>query len=255
MSPTSSPGSNDQVEGRNPVLEALRGPRDVQRVYVAEGTIHSGIVEEITGLAGREGVPVVHLSREELSRMARTSSPQGILASVSPYRFVTLNELTGGFKEGRPPLVLILDGVEDPRNFGSLLRVADAVGASGVIVARRRSSPVTAVVAKASAGAVEHVTVAKVASISGTLLRMKEEGLWVVGADAEGDEPYYQLDFTVPVAVVLGGEGKGLRRLVKERCDFLARLPMSGAISSLNVSTAAAALLYEILRQREVDRR
>ncbi|MBU4194837.1 MAG: 23S rRNA (guanosine(2251)-2'-O)-methyltransferase RlmB, partial [Actinobacteria bacterium] len=165
------------------------------------------------------------------------------------------DELTGGFKDGRTPLVLILDGVEDPRNFGSLLRVADAVGASGVIVARRRSSPVTAVVAKASAGAVEHVTVAKVASISGTLLRMKEEGLWVVGADAGGDEPYYQLDVTVPVAVVLGGEGKGLRRLVKERCDFLARLPMSGRISSLNVSTAAAALLFETIRQREADRR
>jgi len=251
----SSPESNDRVEGRNPVLEALRGPRDVGRVYVAEGAIHSGIVEEIIDLAGRDGVPVVHLSREEISRMAVTSSPQGILASVSPYRFVTLDELTGGFKKGGIPLVLILDGVEDPRNFGSLLRVADAVGASGVIVARRRSSPVTAVVAKASAGAVEHVTVAKVASISGTLLRMKKEGLWVVGADAESDESYSQLDFTVPLAVVLGGEGKGLRRLVKERCDFLARLPMSGAISSLNVSTAAAVLLYEILRQREVDSR
>ncbi|MBU4194678.1 MAG: 23S rRNA (guanosine(2251)-2'-O)-methyltransferase RlmB [Actinobacteria bacterium] len=249
----SSPESNDRVEGRNPVLEALRGPRDVGRVYIAEGTNRSGIVEEIIGLAGQGGAPVISLSREEFSRMARTSSPQGILASVSRYRYATLDELTGGFKDGRTPLVLILDGVEDPRNFGSLLRVADAVGASGVIIARRRSSPVTAVVAKASAGAVEHVTVAKVASITGTLLRMKDEGLWVGGADAGSDELYYRLDLTVPVAVVLGGEGKGLRRLVKERCDYLARLPMSGRISSLNVSTAAAALLFEALRQREVS--
>ncbi|MBU4241128.1 MAG: 23S rRNA (guanosine(2251)-2'-O)-methyltransferase RlmB [Actinobacteria bacterium] len=249
----SSPESDDRVEGRNPVLEALRGPRDVGRVYIAEGTNRSGIVEEIIGLAGQGGAPVISLSREEFSRMARTSSPQGILASVSRYRYATLDELTGGFKDGRTPLVLILDGVEDPRNFGSLLRVADAVGASGVIIARRRSSPVTAVVAKASAGAVEHVTVAKVASITGTLLRMKDEGLWVVGADAGSDELYYRLDLTVPVAVVLGGEGKGLRRLVKERCDYLARLPMSGRISSLNVSTAAAALLFEALRQREVS--
>ena len=253
MSQVSSPESNDRVEGRNPVLEALRGPRDVGRVYIAEGTNRSGIVEEIIGLAGQGGAPVISLSREEFSRMARTSSPQGILASVSRYRYATLDELTGGFKDGRTPLVLILDGVEDPRNFGSLLRVADAVGASGVIIARRRSSPVTAVVAKASAGAVEHVTVAKVASITGTLLRMKDEGLWVVGADAGSDELYYRLDLTVPVAVVLGGEGKGLRRLVKERCDYLARLPMSGRISSLNVSTAAAALLFEALRQREVS--
>ncbi|MCG2794482.1 MAG: 23S rRNA (guanosine(2251)-2'-O)-methyltransferase RlmB [Actinomycetia bacterium] len=253
MSQVSSPESDDRVEGRNPVLEALRGPRDVGRVYIAEGTNRSGIVEEIIGLAGQGGAPVISLSREEFSRMARTSSPQGILASVSRYRYATLDELTGGFKDGRTPLVLILDGVEDPRNFGSLLRVADAVGASGVIIARRRSSPVTAVVAKASAGAVEHVTVAKVASITGTLLRMKDEGLWVVGADAGSDELYYRLDLTVPVAVVLGGEGKGLRRLVKERCDYLARLPMSGRISSLNVSTAAAALLFEALRQREVS--
>lgn len=251
----SSPESDDRVEGRNPVLEALRGPRDVGRVYIAEGTNRSGVVEEIIDLAGQGGAPVISLSREEFSRMARTSSPQGILASVSRYRYATLDELTEGFKDGRTPLVLILDGVEDPRNFGSLLRVADAVGASGVIIARRRSSPVTAVVAKASAGAVEHVTVAKVASITGTLLRMKDEGLWVVGADAGGDELYYRLDLTVPVAVVLGGEGKGLRRLVKERCDYLARLPMSGRISSLNVSTAAAALLFETIRQREADRR
>jgi 23S rRNA (guanosine2251-2'-O)-methyltransferase len=245
--------SGDRVEGRNPVLEALRGPRDVRRIYIAEGTIGSDIVEEILKLAGRDGVPVNRVPRGELSRMSGSPSPQGVVAYVSPYRFVTLDELTKRFKEGGPPLVLVLDGVEDPRNFGSLLRVADAVDASGVIVARRRSSPVTAVVAKASAGAVEHVTVAKVASIPGTLLRMKEEGLWVVGADAGGDEPYYRLDLTVPVAVAVGGEGKGLSRLVKERCDFLARLPMSGRVSSLNVSAAAAVLLYEAVRQRKAN--
>lgn len=232
------------------MLEALRGPRDVREVYIAEGLGRSGVIGDIISLAESGGVPLSRLPRQEISHIARTSSPQGVLASVSPYRYGTLEELTAGFKEDTVPLVLVLDGVEDPRNFGSLLRVADAVGVNGVIVARRRSCPVTAVVAKASAGAVEHVMVVQVASISGTLMRMKEEGLWVVGADAEGGDLYHQLDLTLPVAVVLGGEGKGLRRLVKERCDFLARLPMAGGISSLNVSAAGAVLLYEVLRQR-----
>jgi 23S rRNA (guanosine2251-2'-O)-methyltransferase len=150
------------------------------------------------------------------------------------------------------PLVIVLDGVEDPQNFGTLLRVADAAGVDGVIVSKRRSSPVTAAVAKASVGAVEHVKIVEVANIASTLTRLNQEALWIVGADLESDLMYYELDLAVPLAIVLGGEGKGLSRLVKERCDYLARLPMLGNVSSLNVATTGAALLYEVVRQRQI---
>ena len=247
--PTKSNPVYEQVEGRNPVLEALRGPRKVLQVYLARGIERKGVVTEIIYESGRGGVSVHEVSRERLAEIAETTAPQGIVARVSPYRYAELEDIIHAGSDN-PPLVFALDGVEDPRNLGSLLRVADAVAADGAIVTKRRSAQVTAAVAKASAGAVEHLRVARVANMERTLARLKEEGLWVVGAEAEGGVPYWKLDLTGPLVLVLGSEGKGLGRLVRERCDFLARLPMLGRVSSLNVATAAAVLAYEVVRQR-----
>ena len=242
----------DQVEGRNAVLEALKGPRTVSRIYVAEGLERNDTIARILAAADADNIPVMKVTRGEITRVAQTSAPQGIVAMVSEFRYATPLDLIENMQDGRTTLVLALDGVEDPQNFGSLLRVADGCGVHGVIIGQRRASPVTAVVCKASAGACEGVQVVRVANVSGLLLRLKKEGLWVVGAEAEEGEPYFDVDLTVPLALVLGGEGGGLGRLVKERCDFLVRLPMLGKISSLNVSTAGAVLLYEAIRQRSV---
>lgn len=251
MSPAKRPDDKaNTVEGRNPVLEALRGPRKVTRVLLAEGTPRTGAIEQIVSLATEQGVPLSEVPRPEFSRLVRTHSPQGVVADVAPYRYATLRELIQTFHDGRVPLVLALDGVEDPQNFGSLLRVADAVGVNGVVTAERRSCPVTAAVSKASAGAVEHVKVVRVANVGSALLRLKEEGLWVIGAEAAGGVPYQQVDFRPPTAVVLGAEGAGLGRLIKERCDVLACIPMAGRVSSLNVATAGAVLMFEVTRQR-----
>jgi len=246
--PTSSTSNHDRVEGRNPVLEALRGPRKVHTVYIASGTERKGHIAEIISRCDRERIPVREVSRERLAEMAETVAPQGVIADVSPFRYVSVDEIPRS-GAGRVQLVFALDGVEDPRNLGSLLRVADATGADGVIITKRRSAHITASVAKASAGAVEHVKVAQVANIPSTIEKFKEKGLWVVGADSSGVD-YYELDLTGPLLLVLGGEGKGLGRLVAGRCDFLARLPMLGKVSSLNVATAGAVLAYEALRQR-----
>jgi 23S rRNA (guanosine2251-2'-O)-methyltransferase len=242
--------TQEQVEGRNPVLEALRGPREVHVVYVASGAGRKGALAEILNECERQGVQVREVPRQRLDAMAETAAPQGVVASVAPYRYATPDEITAAPGGGAAPLVLVLEGVEDPRNLGSLLRIADAAAVDGVILARRRSAHVTAAVAKASAGAVEHVRVAQVSNIASTLTLLKRQDLWVVGAEAKGGVPFWELDLRVPLALVLGGEGKGLSRLVKERCDHLASLPMLGRVSSLNVSNAGAVLLFEAVRQR-----
>lgn len=236
----------DQVEGLNAVLEALRGPREVEAVYVAKGARR----EELAGA----GVPIFEVEREELNRMSATRSHQGVIARVSPFRYVELDELVGT-RGDEPSLLLALDGVEDPMNLGSLLRVADAAGAGGVIIPKRRSTPVTPAVGRASAGAVEHTRIARVTNLPRALERLKSAGLWVVGAEADRGELYHEVDMTGPVVVVLGGEGRGLGRLVREHCDHLASIPMLGRVGSLNVAAAGAVLLFEAVRQRRASGR
>ncbi len=247
--PSDKTPQQEQVEGRNPVLEALKGPRRVFRVYVARGIEPAGAVERILSLCSKGGVPVSEVSRQRISELAETASPQGVVAEVAPYRYYELREIQPA-GDGRAPLILALDGVEDPQNLGSLIRVADAVGVDFVLLPRRRSAHVTAAVAKASAGAVEHVSIAMVPNIAAALSRLKELGFWVAGAESGIGVPYWQLDLAGPLVLVLGGEDGGLGRLVRERCDFLASLPMRGKVSSLNVANAGAVLLYEALRQR-----
>jgi 23S rRNA (guanosine2251-2'-O)-methyltransferase len=241
---------SDQVEGRNPVLEALRGRREVFEVYIAKIADRSPQVEEIISLAKSAGVPVKDATRERIDAMARTRAPQGVIARLEPYTYLDLAELLVLVSAARSPLVLMLDGVEDPQNMGALLRVAETAGVDAVVIPGKRTVGVTPVVAKASAGAVEHVTIAQVSSLPAALDRLKGAGLVICGAEADEGVPYYEVDMTAPIAVVLGGEGKGLSRLVRERCDITANLPMRGSVTSLNVAATGAVLLFEVIRQR-----
>ncbi len=243
-------GPHDQVEGRNPVIEALRGPREVLEIYLATVADRSDEVEEIVSLAQTAGVPVRDASKNRIDAMARTRAPQGVIAMVEPFRYLDLAGALELVEKSPCPLVLALDGIEDPQNLGAVIRVAETSGVDVVLVPRKRASGVTAVVAKASAGAVEHVAVAHISSLPAALERLRSEGLFVAGADALGEAPYWDVDMTGPLAVVLGSEGRGLARLVREKCDVLASLPMAGRVTSLNVATTGAVLLFEAVRQR-----
>ncbi|MBN1290168.1 MAG: 23S rRNA (guanosine(2251)-2'-O)-methyltransferase RlmB [Actinobacteria bacterium] len=242
--------NEEHIEGRNPVLEAMRGPRRVTHIYLSSSLKRAGTVGEIEKLASEQQVPLDLVPADEIFAKSRTGIPQGVIATVVPYRYYGLKDISSFIGSEKPGLVVALDGVEDPRNFGSILRLADATGVNFVITEKRRSCGVTPAVSKSSAGAVEHVKIVRVPSLANVIERLKKEGFWVVGADPEGDTVYYELDYKIPVVFVLGGEGEGIGRLIRERCDFLARLPQFGEVGSLNVSATGAVLLYEAVRQR-----
>ncbi len=238
----------DLTWGRNPVLEALNGPRSLNRVLIARGS--HGRVREIAELARSRGVPVQFVERQVLDKICGGAKHQGVVAYLSPKRYASLEEVLRIASERQePPLLLMLAGWEDPQNFGSILRSAEAAGAHGVIIPERRAVPLTGAVAKASAGALEYIPVSRVKNLSQALRELKDAGLWVVGADPDGDVRYFEADLTLPLVLVVGGEGKGLGHLAKN-CDFLVRLPMRGRVGSLNAAVAGAIILYEALRQR-----
>ncbi|MEW6662233.1 MAG: 23S rRNA (guanosine(2251)-2'-O)-methyltransferase RlmB [Bacillota bacterium] len=241
---------NDLVEGKNAVLEALRANRPINKVLVAEGVNPRGM-QEIYRLAREQGVPVQLVDRKKLDALARSQSHQGVIAQASPKAYVDLEDiLAAAALSPRPPLLVLLDDLEDPHNLGSILRSADAAGAHGVVIPRRHGAPLTGAVAKASAGAVEYVPVARVGNMAQTIDYLKGKGIWVAGATMEAVKPHYEEDFSGPLALVIGGEGKGLGRLIKEKCDFLVRIPMQGKLNSLNAAVAASILLFEVVRQR-----
>ncbi len=241
----------DKIFGINPVLEALRSGRPIRRLLIAEQRKTDRDVKEIFRLAKGSGVELRMASRDTLNREAPQTTHQGVIAIVSAQEYVDLDDvLKIPVQKGQVPLFLILDGVEDPRNLGAILRSAEAAGVHGVIIPERRAAGLTDTVAKAAAGALEYVPVAKVVNIVNTIDVLKKAGVWIVGAEAGGDTVYWDADFLRSTALVLGGEGKGVRRLVREHCDYLVSLPLMGKISSLNVSVAAGALLFEVLRQR-----
>lgn len=243
--------SNDKIIGINPVLEALKAGRPVQRVLVADQRSRDREMQQIVRLARERGAEVRFTTRDALNREAPGAVHQGVVAYASAKSYATLDSiLLTPVERGQIPLYLVLDGVEDPRNLGAILRTADAAGVHGVIIPERRAAGLTETVAKAAAGALETVPVVKVTNIANTLEELKRSGVWVAGAEAGGDTVYWDADLVRPTALVLGGEGKGMRRLVQERCDYLVSLPLLGSISSLNVSVAAGILLYEVLRQR-----
>ena len=229
------------IYGVRPVIEALRSPRrEVFEVLEAAGNA------EVIQAAGASGVPVKRLDRARIEELARGGVHQGVVARVGPYPYSGLDEILAA----PDPLVLVLDGITDPRNLGAILRTADGAGASGVVVPKDRAVGVTAATVKASAGASEHARVARETNLRRAIDRMKKKGLWVYAAEGGGGAPYYALDLTGPVALVMGSEGRGIRRLVREGCDGALSIPMLGVVESLNVSVAAAVLLYEVRRQR-----
>lgn len=235
------------IYGINAVVEALRAGR-VRQIRVAGRDDER--LRRLVDDAAAAGVPVQHVQKDVLARDARGGVHQGVVADVAASPDATLDELARG--GGGLPLVVVLDGVEDPQNVGAILRTVDAAGGTGVVRQTRRAAPLDGAAAKASAGAVHHVRIAGVVNIARSLVELKELGLWIVGLDAESKTTYYDLDLSMPIALVVGAEGHGLRRLVRDRCDFVAAIPMAGHVGSLNVSAATAIVLFEAVRQRRI---
>jgi 23S rRNA (guanosine2251-2'-O)-methyltransferase len=246
--------SGAQLYGMLPVLEALRaGGRRVERITVAEGA-HEARLHELFALARARGVPVRRAPRTELQRLAPGANHQGVVANVAAVDYADADELLAALaarvQSGVPPLAVVLDGVEDPRNLGAIIRTCEGAGVDAVFMPERRAVGLTETVAKAAAGALEYVPVARAANVARLVAELKERNIWTVGTAADAPLQYTDWDWTRPSALLLGGEGAGLRRLVRERCDTLVRIPLHGHISSLNVSVAAGIVLYEALRQR-----
>jgi len=242
--------AEDLLVGIHPVLEALRAGRTLNRIWVADG-VRRPEVREILELARQHRVPVQKVDRDYLRRLSGSLPSQGVAARVAPTSYASWSEVVADLARGQgPALLLALDQIEDPQNLGALLRTAEAAGVGAVVVPARRAAPVTAAVARASAGAVAYVRVARVTNLARALGEVKDLGLTVVGLSADGEHNLFFLDLRVPLALVVGGEARGLRRLVREKCDYLTRLPMLGRVNSLNASAAAAVALYEVVRQR-----
>jgi 23S rRNA (guanosine2251-2'-O)-methyltransferase len=237
-----------QIEGRHPVLEALRAGRPVRRLVVARGSARA--LQPLVGEARRRGVPVQEVDATVIDRLAQTRTPQGVIAYAAAHELVDLEALFAAARaRGEPPFLLLLDGVEDPGNLGAILRSADAAGVHGVVIPQRRAVGLTPTVAAASAGAIEHVPVAVVPNLAQAVELLKTRGVWVIGADPGAAQILYDASLRPPIALVVGSEGRGLSRLVRERCDTLVRIPMHGTTASLNVAAAAALVVFEVRRQ------
>ena len=240
---------SSRVEGRNPVLEALRSGRSVDKVYIQAG-LHDGPIQTILREARKRDAIVAFVTKERLNQMSETGNHQGVIAAVASYQYSTVEDILKTAEErGEDPFLILLDEIEDPHNLGAIIRTANLAGAHGVIITRHRAAGLTATVAKASAGAVNYTPVAKVTNLSGTIEELKRRGLWFVCADMGGTS-MYDLDLKGPIGLVIGSEGTGVGRRVREKCDFIASIPMKGEIDSLNASVAAGILAYEIVRQR-----
>lgn len=239
----------DMVAGRNAVMEALKGSRSVNKLMIANGSTE-GSIKEIIAVAKDKGVSIQYWDRSKLDSIARGIRHQGVLAQVAPVQYAELEDILQVAKDrNEPPFIVLLDELEDPHNLGAILRTADAAGVHGVLIPKHRSCPLSATVAKTSAGAVEHVPVARVGNLVQTIKKLKQEGLWVAAADMDGKD-YYDTDLTGPLLLIIGSEGQGVGRLVKEQCDFVVRIPMVGKINSLNASVAGSILMYEAMKQR-----
>ncbi|WKA58687.1 23S rRNA (guanosine(2251)-2'-O)-methyltransferase RlmB [Planococcus shenhongbingii] len=237
------------IGGKNPVLEALRADRDVNKIWVAEGVQKKGITE-LLQLAKEKGVLVQFVPKKKIDGLT-DSNHQGIAAAVAAYNYAELNDLfNAAAARSEDPFFLILDELEDPHNLGSIMRTADAIGVHGLIIPRRRAVGLTAVVAKSSTGAIEHVPVVRVNNLSQTVDELKKRGVWIAGTDAKESMDYRNMDAGLPLAIIIGSEGKGMSRILRDKCDFLYQLPMIGHVTSLNASVAASLLMYEVYRKR-----
>ena len=237
------------IEGRNAVMEAFRSGRTVDRLYVQDG-LKDGPILSIIREAKKQETILSYIKKERLDQMSETGRHQGVIAHVAAYAYATVEEMLEKAREkGEPPFLILLDGIEDPHNLGAIIRTANLAGAHGVIIPKRRAVGLTAAVARASAGALNYTPVAKVTNLTQTMEDLKQKGIWFVCADMAGQR-MYDLDLRGPIGLVIGNEGEGVSRLVRENCDFTAAIPMSGDIDSLNASVAAGVLAFEIVRQR-----
>lgn len=238
------------IEGRNAVNEALRAGTNIDKIFIARGETDAAL-GHIASTARGKGIVVVESDRRKLDGMSRTHAHQGVIAVAAIREYAEVDDILNAAKEkGEHPLIVVCDEISDPHNLGAIIRTAECAGAHGVIIPKRRSAGLTAIVGKTSAGAVSHVLVARVPNLTALLGELKEAGVWVFGADADGDRTLYEADLKGPAAIVIGSEGSGMGRLVSETCDFIVRIPMAGKMSSLNASASAAILLYEAVRQR-----
>ena len=249
------PEDLDRLEGRNSVLEAIRAGRSINRILVSKGE-EEGSINQIIALARQSHIVIQEVDRSKLDEMSETHAHQGIIALTSAKDYVEVDDiLKAAADSGRPPFIVILDGITDAYNLGSILRTSNAAGVHGVIIPKRRAIGLTSAVSKASAGAIEYVPVARVTNIAQTIEYLKTKDIWVAGTDSSGERPYYEHDLTGGIAIVIGSEGEGMGKLVREACDFTVSIPMLGEISSLNAAVAGAIVIYDVVRQRNIRQR
>jgi 23S rRNA (guanosine2251-2'-O)-methyltransferase len=241
--------NQDYIIGKNTVIEALKSERDINKILIAEGS-QSGQMQQVIGMAREANVIVQFVPKKKIDQLA-DGNHQGVIAQVAAYEYAEIDDLfAAAEKKNEAPFFLLLDEIEDPHNLGSIMRTADASGAHGIIIPKRRAVGLTATVAKLSTGAIEYIPVARVTNMAQTIDELKERGVWIAGTDASAKQDYRQMDGALPLGLVIGSEGKGMGRLIRDKCDFLLSLPMVGHVTSLNASVAAALLMYEVHRKR-----
>ena len=246
-----APRFEDQVEGRNAVLELLESGKDINKIFVAKGEKH-GSINQILAISKEKRIIVVEKDRRQLQEMAQTDNFQGVIAIVPPFEYSEISDILEEAKgKHEDPFILILDGIEDPHNLGSIIRTAETAGVHGIIIPKRRAVAVNSTVNKVSCGAVEHMKIARVTNISDAIEELKKAGLWICGTDVQTDKYYYNQDLTGPLAIVIGNEANGISDKVKKNCDFLVKIPMKGKVESLNAAVSTGIIVYEAVKQRK----
>lgn len=241
---------DDQVEGRNSVLELLESEKDINKIFVTKGERH-GSINKIIAIAKEKGIIIVEKDKKQMEEMAQNQNYQGVIAVVPPFEYCEIEDiLEEAEKRNEDAFVLILDGIEDPHNLGSIIRTAETAGVHGIIIPKRRAACVNSTVNKVSCGAVEHMKIARVTNISDSLQELKDNGLWICGTDISTNKYYYNQDYRGAIGIVIGNEGKGMSEKVKKNCDFLVKIPMKGKVTSLNASVSAGIVVYEAVKQR-----
>lgn len=240
----------DKIEGRNSVLELLKSNRDVNKIWISRGEKH-GSIHQIIAIAKDKGIVIVEVDKTKLDKMSETRNHQGVIAAVPPFNYCEVEDILEEAKRKKEDeFILLLDGIEDPHNLGSIIRTAETAGIHGIIIPKRRGVQVNSTVSKTSAGAVEHMKIARVNNLTQTIQMLKEKGIWIIGTDIEANKMYYEQDLTGPICMIIGNEGFGMNRLVKENTDILIKIPMKGKISSLNASVSTGIVVYEAVKQR-----
>ena len=243
---------DDQIEGRNSVLELLESGKDINKIFVTRGEKH-GSINKILAIAKEKRIIVVEKDKKQMDEMAQEENYQGVIAIVPPFEYAEIEDILNSAKErDEDPFVLILDGIEDPHNLGSIIRTAETAGVHGIIIPKRRAVSVNSTVNKTSAGAVEHMKIARVTNISDTIEELKQAGIWICGTDISAEKYYYNQDLTGPLGIVIGNEGKGISEKVKKNCDFNVKIPMKGKVTSLNAAVSTGIIVYEAVKQRIV---